>query len=96
MCLGIVVENSVEFKLNDKKLKTGAVNDYVVRSLFIGKLVTTVNVSIDKCFSAEYKCDGMIIATPTGSTAYSLAASGPIVYHIVSQFLFLRQFLHTQ
>ncbi|MCA6069787.1 MAG: NAD(+)/NADH kinase [Endomicrobium sp.] len=69
----------VEFEYKGKKLKTVAVNDCVVRSLSGGKLIT-VDVDIDKNFTAEYKCDGMIIATPTGSTAYSLAASGPIVY----------------
>ncbi|GHT59555.1 NAD kinase [Endomicrobiia bacterium] len=70
---------SVEFEYKDKKLKLIAVNDCVVRSLSGGKLIT-VDVNMDKDFMPEYKCDGMIIATPTGSTAYSLAASGPIVY----------------
>ncbi|MCL2485940.1 MAG: NAD(+)/NADH kinase [Endomicrobia bacterium] len=70
---------SAEFTYNGKKIKTIAANDCVVRSLSGGKLIT-IDVSTDKQFTAEYKCDGMIIATPTGSTAYSLAASGPIVY----------------
>lgn len=70
---------SAEFEYKGRKIKAIAVNDCVVRSLSGGKLIT-VDVSIDKNFTAEYKCDGMIIATPTGSTAYSLAAYGPIVY----------------
>jgi NAD+ kinase len=70
---------SVQFEYKDKKIRTIAVNDCVVRSLSGAKLIS-VDVNIDKNFVAEYKCDGMIIATPTGSTAYSLAASGPIVY----------------
>lgn len=80
---GIKVEKrvilSVEFQYNGKKVKTIAANDCVVRALSGGKMIS-VNVSIDKNFTTEYKCDGMILATPTGSTAYSLAASGPIVY----------------
>ncbi|AKL97430.1 NAD(+)/NADH kinase [Endomicrobium proavitum] len=80
---GIKVEKrvllAVEFLHNGKKIKTIAANDCVIRSLAGGKLIT-INANIDKKFTAEYKCDGMILATPTGSTAYSLAASGPIVY----------------
>jgi NAD+ kinase len=81
--LGFKIEKrillSVEFEYKGKKLKLIAANDCVVRSLSGGKLIT-VDVSMEKDFTVEYKCDGMIIATPTGSTAYSLAASGPIVY----------------
>ncbi|MDR1784619.1 MAG: NAD(+)/NADH kinase [Endomicrobium sp.] len=80
---GFVIEKrillSAEFKYGNEKVKMIAANDCVLRSLSGGKLIT-VNVNINENFTAEYKCDGMIIATPTGSTAYSLAASGPIVY----------------
>jgi len=80
---GISVEKRVllaaEFEYQGKKIKTAAANDCVIRSLSGGNLIT-VDMSIDKKRTARYKCDGMITATPTGSTAYSLAASGPIVY----------------
>jgi NAD+ kinase len=77
---------SAEFEYRGRKVKAIAVNDWVVRSLSGGKLIT-VDVTIDKNFTAEYKCDGMIIATPTGSTAYSLASYGPIVYPNLSVFI---------
>lgn len=76
---------AVEFEYLGKKIKTIAANDCVVRSLSGGKLIT-VDVNIDK-HSTLYKCDGMLISTPTGSTAYSLAASGPIVYPTLSVFI---------
>ncbi len=87
---GIKIEKrillSVEFSHNGKKIKTIAANDCVMRSVTGGKLIS-VDVKIDKKFIAEYKCDGMIIATPTGSTAYSLAAQGPIVYPTLPVFI---------
>ncbi|MDR1196424.1 MAG: NAD(+)/NADH kinase [Endomicrobium sp.] len=79
---GIKVEKRmllcVEFSQNGKKIKRIAANDCVVRSAFESTLIN-VAVSIDKKSTTNYQCDGIIFATPTGSTAYSLAASGPIV-----------------
>ena len=49
--------------------------------------VLTVSVDINDNFLADYIGDGLIIATPTGSTAYSLAASGPIVHPRLSVFI---------
>jgi NAD+ kinase len=49
--------------------------------------VITVTASVNGVFLADYVGDGLIVATPTGSTAYSLAASGPIVHPHLSVFL---------
>ncbi|MCL2143880.1 MAG: NAD(+)/NADH kinase [Endomicrobia bacterium] len=79
---GIKIEKrvllSVEFEQNGKRIKRIATNDCVVRSASGSKLIN-VAVNIDKKSTTNYQCDGIIFATPTGSTAYSLAASGPIV-----------------
>jgi NAD+ kinase len=55
-----------------------ALNDIVVSRTNASRLVR-IRVEIGDYLVTEYVCDGLIIATPTGSTAYSLASGGPIL-----------------
>jgi NAD+ kinase len=55
-----------------------ALNDVVVARGSISRLAR-IRVEIGDYLVTEYVCDGVIISTPTGSTAYSLAAGGPIL-----------------
>ena len=54
-----------------------ALNDVVLRS--DGTRPLTVSLFVDGQFADCYRSDGVIVATPTGSTAYSLSASGPVL-----------------
>jgi NAD+ kinase len=56
-----------------------ALNDVIVARGSVVRLVR-VEASIDSQYLATYKADGVIVATATGSTSYSLAAGGPILY----------------
>lgn len=70
----------VELVKNRKKRTTfTALNDIVVER---GRTSQLINLSIQcgEDFVSEVKCDGLIVASPTGSTAYSLAAGGPVMH----------------
>lgn len=56
-----------------------ALNDVVLFRASEEGGVISLDVYIDNVLLAEYYADGIIISTPTGSTAYSLAAGGPII-----------------
>lgn len=55
-----------------------ALNDAVVSNGAVSK-ITTLDLYCNGSFVAEYNADGLIIATPTGSTAYSMSAGGPLI-----------------
>lgn len=55
-----------------------AVNDIVVSKSSIARMAEFA-IEIDEMLAARFRADGVIVATPTGSTAYTLAANGPIL-----------------
>ena len=68
----------VKVREGRKRVTSWAVNDLVV-TRGDNPHVITVKASVGKRPLTTYRCDGIIVATPTGSTAYSLAAGGPII-----------------
>jgi NAD+ kinase len=63
-----------------------ALNDVVVGKGTIARL-NHCDVFIDKVFVSRYQADSLIVSSPTGSTAYSLAAGGPILMPDVQSFV---------
>lgn len=74
----ILLDITVENAAGKIVYRTTALNDAVVTKGFFNREIS-LSVSVDRQEVFSFSGDGVIIATPTGSTAYSLAAGGPIL-----------------
>lgn len=68
----------LEAQIGDKDNKLFALNDVVLFRSNSSKLIT-MEVMIDNIYMNTFRSDGLIVASPTGSTAYSLSCGGPIL-----------------
>ena len=71
---------------DNKKESFYAFNDVVITRPTISKMVN-IEAYIDNDLFNIYRGDGLILSTPTGSTAYNLAAGGPVVYPLTDAFI---------
>jgi len=84
----------LEAQLNNKKTTNMALNEIVIHSGAIAKLLE-FELFINKKFVYRQRADGLIINSPTGSTAYSLSGGGPIVHPDVNAITLLPMFPHS-
>lgn len=87
-------EHNALAKHNYKTINYLAVNDIVLYNGKIPKLIE-FQIFINNQFVLQQRADGLIVATPTGSTAYSLSAGGPILYPTLKNFTLVPLYPHT-
>ncbi len=83
----------LEGGIEGNKSRFLALNEIVVHSGKIAQLIE-FSVFIDESFVYRQKADGLIISSPTGSTAYSLSGGGPIVHPDVNTILLVSMLPH--
>ena len=83
----------LEGSIEDRNVNFLALNEIVIHSGKIAQLIE-FNLFINDSFVYTQKADGLIISSPTGSTAYSLSGGGPIVHPDVSTIIIVSMLPH--
>ncbi len=71
-----------------------AVNEIVIASKTVAKMIH-FDIYVNEQFMCHHKADGLMISTPTGSTAYSLSGGGPILHPHLNAIVLMPMFPHT-
>ena len=82
LCLETRLEKRMMLEVNisgNEKSGLHALNDVVISHSVVGNLID-LSIKVDGVFIDKYRADGVIIASPTGSTAYSFSAGGSIMF----------------
>ena len=83
----ISIESRHYFKVKINNSSYSALNEVLLTRENIKRNIVATEIYVDNKFLGKFKGDGVIISTPTGSTAYSLSAGGPIITPELKVFL---------
>lgn len=87
-------EYSTERRIMLKNASYTALNDFVIKGCETGR-TSKFSLKINEKYVCDYLADGIIISTPTGSTAYGLSAGGPVLTPSLNAFVIVPICPHT-